>query len=56
MWTAETIRGLRDARLETQVEFAAKVGVHPKTVSDWELGHSVPQRRFLRRLNALAKG
>jgi DNA-binding transcriptional regulator YiaG len=51
--TPAEIRALREARGETQEEFARAVGVRRPTVSDWERGVLAPSRLALRVLATL---
>lgn len=48
MLTPETIHMARKALGLTQVEFAARIGVDPVTVSRWERGISTPQSRGIK--------
>lgn len=50
---AEHIRELRLRLGLTQAEFARRLRVHPQTVSEWERGVAVPQRRARRRLSRM---
>lgn len=46
----QTIRSLRLARLMTQRELAAAIGVNHMSVYHWEAGRNEPSARQLRRL------
>jgi len=53
--TPKEIKSLRLAIPETQVEFAARLGVEVATISRWENGHYPPRPASMRLLKALAK-
>lgn len=42
-----TIRSLRRKHKMSQVKLATKLGVHYKTIGEWELGRTVPAERYL---------
>jgi DNA-binding transcriptional regulator YiaG len=54
-WTPGTIRALRDAREETQEDFAHALGVRTSTVNRWEMGHAKPSKHTAKLLDALAE-
>ena len=52
-WTAKRIRQERGPRT-SQKQFAAKIGVHPQTIWNWENGTRKPDLRGLRLLDRAA--
>jgi transcriptional regulator with XRE-family HTH domain len=48
----KTIRDLREARGESQMQLAAAIGVTSKEVTDWETGTAEPTMSRLRALTA----
>lgn len=40
-WTGENARALRGAFRMSQPQFAAKIGVHPRTIKKWEAGNPI---------------
>ena len=53
--TGKKIKEIRVAMLMTQREFADALGVHPITLSDWEIGDRVPSLRNQRKIVELCK-
>ena len=45
-----TIRSLRLKHKMTQAKIATKLGVHPTTIGQWELGRTVPKEKYLMQL------
>jgi transcriptional regulator with XRE-family HTH domain len=45
---AERLREARESANLTQVELAARLGVSPRTVQNWETGDRVPQAKHRR--------
>ncbi len=43
-FTADRVKAIRFRLGLTQAEFAARLGVHLRTVQGWELGDSSPRR------------
>ena len=54
-WTPEKIRALREARRQTQEEFATEIGVSFSTLNRWENGHARPTKLSVRRLEELTR-
>lgn len=48
-----TIRSLRLKHKMTQVKIATKLGVHPTTIGQWELGRTVPKEKYLMQLKGI---
>lgn len=48
-----TIRSLRLKHKMTQVKVATKLGVHPTTIGQWELGRAVPREKYLLQLKGI---
>lgn len=50
-----TLRSLRLKHKMTQVKIATKLGVHPTTIGQWELGRTVPKEKYLMQLKGIFK-
>ena len=50
-----TIRSLRLKHKMTQAKIATKLGVHPTTIGQWELGRTVPKEKYLMQLKGIFK-
>lgn len=48
-----TIRSLRLKHKMSQVKLATKLGVHYKTIGEWELGRTIPAERYLMQLKGI---
>ena len=48
-----TIRSLRRKHKMSQVKLARKLGVHYKTIGEWEMGRTIPRERNLMQLKGI---
>jgi DNA-binding transcriptional regulator YiaG len=55
LWNAELIKALRRHMGLTQAEFAERIGVRQKTVSNWEIGLYEPTRSTSKHLELVAE-
>ena len=55
LWNRELIKALRRHMGLTQVEFAQRLGVRQKTVSNWEIGLYEPTRSTSKHLELVAE-
>ena len=55
VWTAETVKSLREFMGLTQQQFAEELGVRQQTISEWEVGIYAPRRSTSKYLNLIAE-
>ena len=53
--TATEIKSLRQALGLSQIELAARLGMHPASICRWESGKQHPTRRVIKQLQRLER-